>query len=150
MISRIGTILVDGKVYPPPPGNGHGQTPPAGLMNSPQLTPQQQAQQQQAQQQAQQAQNQSRQSKSGVTSPNVTITTPPLRPGMGGPNAGYNSSPGLYPPNVSGQFPGNMQMSRQFSQEGSPGVPNRFPMPHGMGPPQPHVSSSTHPSNMGE
>lgn len=149
MISRIGTILVDGKVYPPPPGNGHGQTPPAGVMNNPQLTPQQQAQQQQ-QQQAQQAQNQSRQNKSGVTSPNVTITTPPLRPGMGGPNAGYNSSPGLYPPNVSAQFASNnMQMGRQFPQDGSPG-PNRFQMPLGMGPPQPHVSSSTHPSNMGE
>lgn len=104
-----------------------------------------------SQPQPQQQSSRQKQSQSGVTSPNVT---PPLRPGpgLGGPNSGYNTSPGLYGPNVPNvpnvpNFPPGMQMNRSFNSEGSQS--GRYPMvpPH-MGPPQPHVSSSTHPSNM--
>lgn len=99
-------------------------------------------------------QQQSRSKQSGVTSPNVT--TPPLRPGMGGPNSGYNTSPGLYGPNVPQNVPPNVpnfpqslsQMNRSFNQEGSQSSRYGPMVPPHMGPPQPHVSSSTHPSNM--
>lgn len=127
VISRIGTILVDGKVYPPaaPTGPSGSVTPPAA--SNP------------LQQMAQQVDNRSQQSSSRQRqSPTVT---PPLRPLLpqAAPNSGYNSSPGLY---QGGQpFPPGM---RNFT-----GDSGRFPMPHpSMGPPQPHVSSSTHP-NMG-
>jgi tripartite motif-containing protein 33 len=129
VISRIGTILVDGKVYPPappgPPGSQGSGTPPA------QPNP--------LQQMAQQIDNRSQQSSRQRQSPTVT---PPLRPLLpqGGPNSGYNNSPGLFP--GAPQFPGNM--TRYSGDNG------RFPMPHpSMGPPQgpqPHVSSSTHPT----
>lgn len=74
-------------------------------------------------------------------SPNVT---PPLRPLIppSAPNTGYNNSQNIFPPSVGPppQFPPSM---RSYSNETS-----RFPMPHpSMGPPQAHVSSSTHPSN---
>lgn len=140
VIARIGTILVDGKVYPPPPGpagNGGGGAggPPPGPGP---------------------VQNRSKQ-----PSPNIT---PPLRPGMpGGPGmtsnnangpGGFPNVPPMYNGNggVAGPFPPNHPMGRSFQQENGPGGNfGRFPMgpPHGM-PPQQHVSSSTHPQNMGE
>jgi hypothetical protein len=89
----------------------------------------------QQQQQPQPPTQQSRQRQS----PNVT---PPLRPLLpGGPNSGYNNTPSLFPPSVASQFPPGM---RSFAND------PRFPMPGhpAMGPPQTHVSSSTHP-NMG-
>ena len=135
VISRIGTILVDGKVYPQVPGPSGNITPPAG-------PPQQQQQQQQnpLQQMAQQVDIRSQQASSRQRqSPNVT---PPLRPLLPqtGPNSGYN------PNNNSGMFSANQQFPnmRNFQQAENP----RFPMHPTMGPPQPHVSSSTHP-NMG-
>lgn len=126
VIGRVGTILVDGKVFPPAPPPATPAAPP-----------------------------QSRQAKQ--PSPNIT---PPLR---------NNSNPMALPqppnPNFppmqqmftnSGQtspFPPNITMGRSFSQDGSPNVPGpgRFPMgpPHGL-PGQQHVSSSTHPQNMGK
>ena len=129
VISRIGTILVDGKVYPPAPQAGPpgSATPPAPTNPLQQMA-------------AQQVDNRSQQTTRQRQSPTVT---PPLRPLLpqGGPNSGYNNSPGpgLFPGGP--QFPANM---RNFT-----GDNGRFPMPHpAMGPPQPHVSSSTHP-NMG-
>lgn len=138
VIARIGTILVDGKVYPPPPGpavNAGPQGPGA-------------------------VQNRSKQ-----PSPNIT---PPLRPGMPGPGmttltsnnangpGGFPNVPPMYNGNggvsVGGPFPPSHPMGRSFAQENGPGGGfGRFPMgpPHGM-PPQQHVSSSTHPQNMGE
>lgn len=105
--------------------------------------PQQQQQQQQQnplQQMAQQVDIRSQQASSRQRqSPNVT---PPLRPLLPqtGPNSGYN------PNNNSGMFSANQQFPnmRNFQQAENP----RFPMHPTMGPPQPHVSSSTHP-NMG-
>ncbi|XP_058823691.1 transcription intermediary factor 1-alpha isoform X2 [Topomyia yanbarensis] len=136
VIARIGTILVDGKVYPPPPGppgNGVPQGPGA-------------------------VQNRNKQ-----PSPNIT---PPLRPGMPGPGmttlssnnangpGGFPNVPPMYNGNagvpVGAPFPPNHPMNRSFQQENGPGGSfGRFPMgpPHGM-PPQQHVSSSTHPQNM--
>ncbi len=148
VISRIGTILVDGKVYPPPSPTNVTATPPGvpSTSGSQQMSSQQQQQQQQQQQSS--SSSSSRQKQSGGTSPNVT---PPLRPGMGGPNSGYNTSPGLYGPNVPNvppNFPAAaaaMQMNRNFPQDGPQS--SRYMGPH-MGPPQPHVSSSTHPTNM--
>ena len=143
VISKIGTILVDGKVYPPnasaPPQNGPQM--PCGQMVAP---PQQNGR------------------NNKQPSPNVT---PPLRPGMPGPGmtmtGNANNGPNVFtnvPPMYNGngppQFPPNMPgMGRQFPQDGPPGPNNnfgRFPMgpPHGI--PQPHVSSSTHPQNIGE
>ncbi|XP_055610596.1 E3 ubiquitin-protein ligase TRIM33-like isoform X2 [Uranotaenia lowii] len=137
VIARIGTILVDGKVYPPPPTGPPGGNVPPGP------TP---------------VQNRSKQ-----PSPNIT---PPLRPGMPGPGmpqmppnnangpGGFPNVPPMYNSNgavpVGGPFPPNHPMGRSFSQENGPGGGfGRFPMgpPHGM-PPQQHVSSSTHPQNM--
>lgn len=139
VIARIGTILVDGKVYPPPPG-------PASAAGVPQVPGA--------------VQNRSKQ-----PSPNIT---PPLRPGMPGPGmtslsanssngpGGFPNVPPMYNGNggvpVGGPFPPNHPMGRSFAQENGPGGGfGRFPMgpPHGM-PPQQHVSSSTHPQNMGE
>ncbi|KAG5678202.1 hypothetical protein PVAND_007895 [Polypedilum vanderplanki] len=131
VISRIGTILVDGKVYPPVQTPSGSVTPPtaapinqmqAQVENRPQ--PQPQPQQPPPVRQRQ--------------SPNVT---PPLRPLIPppAPNTGYNNNQSIFPPAV-GQFPPGM---RSYSND-SP----RFPMPHpSMGPPQAHVTSSTHPSN---
>lgn len=130
VIGRVGTILVDGKVFPPAPPSA---TPPV-------------------------AQQGSRQAKQ--PSPNIT---PPLRSNsnpMALPQPPQNTN---FPPmqqmyNQSGQtspFPPNITMGRSFSQDGPSNVPpgshGRFPMgpPHGL-PGQPHVSSSTHPQNMGE
>lgn len=137
VIARIGTILVDGKVYPPPPG-------PAGATGVPQVPGA--------------VQNRSKQ-----PSPNIT---PPLRPGMPGPGmttlssnnsngpGGFPNVPPMYNGNggvpVGGPFPPNHPLGRSFAQENGPGGGfGRFPMgpPHGM-PPQQHVSSSTHPQNM--
>lgn len=136
VIARIGTILVDGKVYPPPPGPAANPGPQGpGVV-----------------------QNRSKQ-----PSPNIT---PPLRPGMPGPGmttlssnnangpGGFPNVPPMYNGNagvpVGGPFPPNHPMGRSFAQENGPGGNfSRFPMgpPHGM-PPQQHVSSSTHPQNM--
>lgn len=128
VISRIGTILVDGKVYPPAPPGGPGGsgTPPASCQPP---NPLQQIQQQ--------VDNRSQQSTSRQRqSPNVTPPLRPLLPQTGG-NTGYNNNTGLF--GTGPQFPPNM---RSFS-----GDSGRFPMPHpSMGPPQPHVSSSTHPT----
>ena len=126
MISRIGTILVDGKVYPPAVQSGPSgsATPPAAPH------PLQQIQQQVENNRSQQPPRQRQ-------SPTVT---PPLRPLLpqSGANPGYNS-PGLF--QGSPQFPPNMRFS---------GDSTRFSMPHpSMGPPQPHVSSSTHPNQIG-
>jgi hypothetical protein len=140
VISKIGTILVDGKVYPANSGGGPQPAPqiPCGQMVPP-------------------VQQNGRNNKQ--PSPNVT---PPLRPGMAGPgmtmapnSVPFNNVPPMYngngppPPFPPSGMPG---MGRQFQQEGPQGPNNfgRFPMgpPHGL--PQPHVSSSTHPQNMGE
>lgn len=76
-------------------------------------------------------------------SPNVT---PPLRPLIppSAPNTGYNNTSNIFPPSVGPapppQFPPSM---RSYPNDSA-----RFPMPHpSMGPPQAHVTSSTHPSN---
>lgn len=82
----------------------------------------------------------------------------PGGPGMTSNNAngpgGFPNVPPMYNGNggVAGPFPPNHPMGRSFQQENGPGGNfGRFPMgpPHGM-PPQQHVSSSTHPQNMGE
>jgi len=138
VISRIGTILVDGKVYPPAVAGqnaGPSVTPPAVPANLSMIGSQPPSSRQRQ-------------------SPNVT---PPLRPLLPGgiPNTGYNTNnnsssnsnnPSLY----SSQYPAGM---RSYPNENPP----RFPMSHpsssaasSMKPPaQPHVSSSTHPNNMG-
>lgn len=127
VISRIGTILVDGKVYPPAPPGGPSGTPPAmGPAQNP------------LQQMAQQVDNRTQATAPRQRqSPNVT---PPLRPLLPqqAPNTGYNSNAGMF--SGAPNYPSGM---RAFSSDSG-----RFPMPHAMGPPQPHVSSSTHP-NMG-
>lgn len=130
VISRIGTILVDGKVYPPaPPGGPTGSGTPPAVGHAPNPL----------QQMAQQIDNRTQaQPPRQRQSPNVT---PPLRPLLpqAAANTGYsNNNPGMFSgvPN----YPSGM---RTFSNDSG-----RFPMPHAMGPPQPHVSSSTHP-NMG-
>lgn len=123
MISRIGTILVDGKVYPPAVQSGSA-TPPAPCPPHPLQQIQQQVDNNRSQPQPRQRQ-----------SPAVTPPLRPLLPQVAG-NSGYNS-PGLFQGNP--QFPPNM---RNFSGDSS-----RFSMP--MGPPQPHVSSSTHPNQIG-
>lgn len=138
VIGRVGTILVDGKVYPPP------QPPPAAAPIPPQ---------------------QARQLKQ--PSPNIT---PPLRSGSGpmscqmpqGPNSGFNTMTNMFnhPSNTGGMtppMPPNINMGRSYSQDGPGGGPGgRFPP---MGPPHgvpgqshvaPHVSSSTHPHNIGK
>jgi tripartite motif-containing protein 33 len=132
VISRIGTILVDGKVYPPaPPAGPTGSATPPAPAN-----PLQQMAAQQVDNRSQQA---SRQRQS--VSPLTTVTSPVrgILP-QGVPNTGYNNnSPGI--------FPGGAQFNP--SMRNFPNDNGRFPMPHpAMGPPQPHVSSSTHP-NMG-
>lgn len=153
VISRIGTILVDGKVYPPVQTPSGSITPPAGPPQMPpqmthqqQIPPQQQQNQHQQQQHQQlsqpqahqQQQQQQQQSSRQRQSPNVT---PPLRPLLpqGSSNTGYNTSPNLF--QSGSQFPPGM---RAYTND------SRFPMPGhpSMGPPQTHVSSSTHP-NMG-
>lgn len=127
VISRIGTILVDGKVYPPTAGGPSGSaTPPAPNQQPNPLH-----------QMAQQVDNRAQQPPRQRQSPNVT---PPLRPinhQQPGPNSGYNS-------NNSSMFAGGP--SAGFPPPGLRTFPgdSRFPM-H-MGPPQPHVSSSTHPT----
>ncbi|CRK90517.1 CLUMA_CG004122, isoform A [Clunio marinus] len=127
VISRIGTILVDGKVYPPAPAA------PTGTVTPPTLNPPANPLQQMAQQVEHRSQQQSSRQRQSPT------VTPPLRPLLPQPppNTGYNNNPGMF--SSSPQFPQGM---RNF-----PGDSTRFPMPHpAMGPPQPHVSSSTHPS----
>lgn len=127
VISRIGTILVDGKVYPPTAGGPSGSATPPAANHQPNPL----------HQMAQQVDNRAQQLPRQRQSPNVT---PPLRPinhQQPGPNSGYNNSnSSLFAGGPSAGFP-------------PPGLRNfpgdsRFPM-H-MGPPQPHVSSSTHPT----
>lgn len=124
---------MDGKVYPPAVQGGPSGsvTPPAACQMPNPL-----------QQMAQQVDNRSQQSSSISRQRQSPTVTPPLsRPLLpqGGPNSGYNNSSGLF--SNSPQFPPSL---RNFPGDN----PSRFPMPHTMGPPQPHVSSSTHP-NMG-
>jgi tripartite motif-containing protein 33 len=131
VISRIGTILVDGKVYPPVPttGSSGSATPPAPLHPPPNPL----------QQMTQQVENRSQQSSSSSRQRQSPTVTPPLRPLLpqSGPNSGYTGSGGMFPSGL--PFPPGM---RNF-----PGENSRFQMPHpAMGPPQPHVSSSTHPT----
>lgn len=139
VISRVGTILVDGKVFPPTQPGAVAPGPAGVGVGTPQ----------------------SRQAKQ--PSPNVT---PPLRsnsnpmvmpPGGPGPNSGFSNMQQMFNNSGGGQtppFPPNITMGRSFSQDGPNQVPGpghgRFPMgpPHGL-PGQPHVSSSTHPQNMG-
>lgn len=152
VISRIGTILVDGKPYPPLAAPVQSQTnsitPPQQANNPLQQLNQQleatRSQQQQPQQQQQQNHPPGRQRQS----PN--ITTPPLRPLLpqgAPPNAGgyNNSSPNMFGPNGP-QFPGNM---RNFPVSDSgrfqPGIPPQLNSHSAMGPPQSHVTSSTDP-----
>lgn len=128
---------MDGKVYPPVQTPSGSVTPPAGPNQMPPQMPHQQPQPQNQPPQMP-PQQQQQQSSRQRQSPNVT---PPLRPLIppGPPNTGYNTSPNLF--QSGGQYPPGMR-----------GYPNdpRFPMPGhpSMGPPQTHVSSSTHP-NMG-
>jgi tripartite motif-containing protein 33 len=135
VISRIGTILVDGKVYPPVQTPSGSITPPANPANiPPQLS-------------APPVENRTNPPPRQRQSPNVT---PPLRPLIPPtvPNTGYNNATNIFTPNVgpphaAQQYPPT-GMRNAYSNE-SP----RFPLPHPMGPPQAHVTSSTHPNNMG-
>jgi tripartite motif-containing protein 33 len=132
VISRIGTILVDGKVYPPNVQPTPGGSTPPGSNPLQQLTQQMDTR---SQPQVPSALPRQRQS------PNVT--TPPLRPLLpqGAPNSAYNSSANIFGPNGP-QFPADM---RNFPGSDS----RRFQMPHAaMGPPQSHVTSSTDPHSM--
>jgi tripartite motif-containing protein 33 len=139
VISRIGTILVDGKVYPPnvQPAPGGSITPPSAQNPLQQLAQQIEPRSQQQQQQPQPPTTHQRQRQS----PNVT--TPPLRPLLpqGAPNT-FNHSANLFGPNGS-QFPAGM---RNFPG----GDSGRYQMPPhaAMGPPQSHVTSSTDPHSM--
>ncbi|XP_059612511.1 E3 ubiquitin-protein ligase TRIM33 isoform X2 [Phlebotomus argentipes] len=119
VIAQLGTIIVDGKAYPPMIQNS--APPVAGPVPNRQQ-------------------------------PSPTMA-PPMRPGMGPPGmpgaqtapAYPQNGPPIYNSTSPNQAFNNMQLNRQFSQEG----PTRFPnmgMPNRQG--QPHVSSSTHPQNM--
>jgi tripartite motif-containing protein 33 len=155
VIARIGTILVDGKVYPPPPPGAPGTPGSASAANI-----------------AAAAAASAAQTRAKQPSPNIT---PPLRAGMppglnamnqgGGPGGNFGNVPPMFNNNSNGpqqqqqqpppQYPPGLQLSRSYSQDGSvpgPGNFGRFgPMgpPHSMAPNQ-HVSSSTHPQNMGK
>lgn len=143
VISRIGTILVDGKPYPPIAApvqqSANSITPPTAANPLQQLN-QQIESRSQPQQQHNLPPGRQRQS--------PQITTPPLRPLLpqGAPAAGYNnSSANMFGPNGP-QFPGNM---RNFPVSDSgrfqPGVPPQLNSHSTMGPPQSHVTSSTDP-----
>lgn len=120
---------MDGKVYPPVQTPASSITPPSA--NPPQPN----------QLGGNQAENRAQQAARQRQSPNVT---PPLRPLIppSAPNTGYNNSGNIFPPSVG---PVNYPAMRSYS----PAVDSpRFPLPHpSMGPPQAHVTSSTHPSN---
>lgn len=143
VISQLGTIVVDGKPYPPPPNT----TPPGGPGGNPGgngsvggiggVPPNRQQQQ---------------------PSPNLI---PPMQrsgipPGMSPMQSntpgGFSNGPQMYNTPAQ-QQPPPFPLNRTFSQEGpSNNFPHRFP---NMGPHQmtrqgqPHVSSSTHPQSMG-
>uniref|UniRef100_A0A336LHI4 CSON013686 protein n=1 Tax=Culicoides sonorensis TaxID=179676 RepID=A0A336LHI4_CULSO len=136
VIGRVGTILVDGKVYPPPPP----------VPNPAQITPQQA--------------RQLKQPSPNITPPLRSGSGPMSCQMPQGPNTGFNNMPNMFnhPSNSGGMtppIPPNMTMGRSYSQDGPGNVPGgRYPAmrpPHGV-PGQthvaPHVSSSTHPHNM--
>jgi tripartite motif-containing protein 33 len=147
VIARIGTILVDGKVYPPPPQGAAG----AGGGSAASI--------------AAQAAASAAQTRAKQPSPNIT---PPLRPGGMPPvpnamnqSGNFGNGPPMYNNGAAGsqqqqqpspQYPPGMQMSRFGPDGAGPSNFARFgPMgpPHSMAPNQ-HVSSSTHPQNMGK
>ncbi|XP_014089165.1 E3 ubiquitin-protein ligase TRIM33 isoform X2 [Bactrocera oleae] len=120
VISQLGTVIVDGKPYPPAPStNGPPRQQPSPNM-APPLRP-------------------------GLP-PGMPAGMSPTGPPSG---YGPQNGPPIYNNNSSAQQQfNNMQMSRNYAAEGAGKV--RFgAMPPGMqrqG--QPHVSSSTHPQNM--
>ncbi|XP_058974109.1 E3 ubiquitin-protein ligase TRIM33 isoform X1 [Musca domestica] len=124
-ISRLGSILVDGKPYPPQPS-----PPPQQVRQqpSPNMAP--------------------------PLRPGMPPGMPSgLSPGGPPPGAfgGPQNGPGLYSSSSQQQHVHNMQMSRNFAGEGPgkvrySGMPPTLAMQRQGG--QPHVSSSTHPQNM--
>lgn len=124
VITQLGTIIVDGKPYPPPP-NAAQPGPPNRQQPSPNMIP-----------------------------PMRPGIPPGLSPMSSSTNSVYTNGPPMYNSTSPQQSPySNMPMSRSFSQD-SPAnnYPVRFPNmgPHQMSRQgQPHVSSSTHPQSMG-
>lgn len=124
--------MVDGKVYPPVQTQSGSITPPAA-QNTMAGHP---------------IDNRTQQVSRQRQSPTVTPPLRPIIPPSGAqppppPNTGYNNNQNIFPPSVPPAFVPGM---RSYPNDST-----RFPMaPHpSMGPPQAHVSSSTHPNNMG-
>lgn len=171
VISQLGTIIVDGKAYPPvmSPGPRPQQPSPnlisvaggRGSLTSPLTSPIPDApvrQQQMSQQQVPPTHTQQRMPPPGV-SPQLQgpVNNPVGGPFMNNQTTIFNStSPHQQqtPPQQQ-TFVGPGGMTRSFSQDGGAsgsGTNNFGPFGHNLGPMRqgaPHVSSSTHPQNMG-
>lgn len=166
VISQLGTIIVDGKAYPPvmSPGPRPQQPSPnlisavggRGSLTSP--IPDAPVRQQMSQQQAQPTHPQQRMPPPGL-SPQLQgpVNNPVGGPFMNNQTTIFNSTSPHQQQNPSQQqnFVGPGGLTRSFSQDGGAsgsGTNNFGPFGHNLGPMRqgaPHVSSSTHPQNMG-